>query len=63
MIIDVACDEGGAIETCHSTRHSRSIYYVDGVMHYCVDNIPSHLPRLCIYNSLHATLPLCPYYC
>lgn len=41
MIVDVACDEAGAVETCHDTCHTDPIYYVDGVMHYCVDNIPS----------------------
>ena len=41
MIVDVACDENGAIETCRDTTHDDPIYFVDGVMHYCVDNIPS----------------------
>jgi len=57
MIIDVACDEGGAIETCHSTCHSDPIYYVDGVMHYCVDNIPSAFAQTASTTLCNATLP------
>lgn len=41
MIVDVACDDGGAIETCRSTSHTDPVYVVDGITHYCVDNIPS----------------------
>ena len=41
MIVDVACDDAGAIETCRSTSHTDPVYVVDGITHYCVDNIPS----------------------
>ena len=41
IIIDVACDEGGAIETCRSTTHDNPVYTEEGIRHYCVDNIPS----------------------
>lgn len=41
MIIDVACDDEGAIETCRSTSHDDPVYYEEGILHYCVDNIPS----------------------
>lgn len=41
MIVDVACDDVGAIETCRSTSHTDPVYVVDGITHYCVDNIPS----------------------
>ena len=41
MIIDVACDDGGAVETCKSTTHDNPVYYEEGILHYCVDNIPS----------------------
>ncbi|MCL1809706.1 MAG: alanine dehydrogenase [Clostridiales bacterium] len=41
MIVDVACDEGGAIETCRSTSHGDPVYREEGILHYCVDNIPS----------------------
>jgi alanine dehydrogenase len=57
MIIDVACDEGGAIETCRSTNHEDPIYYVDGVMHYCVDNIPSAFAQTASTTLSNATLP------
>ncbi|HHZ02623.1 MAG TPA: alanine dehydrogenase [Tissierellia bacterium] len=57
MIIDVACDEGGAIETCRSTTHTDPIYFVDGVMHYCVDNIPSAFAQTASATLSNATLP------
>jgi len=41
LIVDVSCDEGGAIETCKATSHNDPIYKVDGITHYAVDNIPS----------------------
>ncbi|MGB5823502.1 MAG: alanine dehydrogenase [Proteocatella sp.] len=41
MIVDVACDEGGAVETCRGTTHADPVYFEEGIMHYCVDNIPS----------------------
>lgn len=57
MIIDVACDDEGAIETCHSTTHDNPIYYEEGVMHYCVDNIPSGFSRTASVTLSAATLP------
>lgn len=45
MIIDVACDDGGAVETCRSTTHDDPVYYEEGILHYCVDNIPSAFSR------------------
>lgn len=41
LIVDVACDDNGAIETCRSTTHDDPIYTEEGIVHYCVDNIPS----------------------
>ncbi len=41
MIVDVACDENGAIETCRDTTHDDPIYFVDGVMHYVCGQHPS----------------------
>lgn len=41
LIVDVSCDEAGAIETSRSTTHDDSIYEVDGIRQYAVDNIPS----------------------
>ena len=57
MIVDVACDEAGAVETCHDTCHTDPIYYVDGVMHYCVDNIPSAFGQTASTTLCNATLP------
>lgn len=57
MIIDVACDDEGAIETCRSTSHDDPIYYEEGIMHYCVDNIPSGFSRTASIILSDATLP------
>lgn len=57
MIIDVACDEGGAVETCHDTSHTDPVYYVDGILHYCVDNIPSAFAQTASTTLCNATLP------
>lgn len=57
MIIDVACDDNGAIETCRSTSHDAPIYYEEGIMHYCVDNIPSAFSRTASIVLSNATLP------
>jgi alanine dehydrogenase len=45
VIVDVAVDQGGCVETTHPTTHSDPIYEVDGVVHYCVANMPSAVPR------------------
>jgi alanine dehydrogenase len=57
MIIDVACDDDGAIETCRSTTHDDPIYYEEGIMHYCVDNIPSGFSRTASITLSAATMP------
>ena len=57
MIVDVACDDDGAIETCHSTNHGAPIYHVDGIMHYCVDNIPSTFAKTASVTLSNSTLP------
>lgn len=57
MIIDVACDDEGAIETCRSTTHDDPVYYEEGIMHYCVDNIPSGFSRTASVTLSAATLP------
>jgi len=57
LIVDVACDEGGAIETCRSTSHDDPIYVEEGITHYCVDNIPGAFPRTSTYMLCNATLP------
>lgn len=57
VIVDVACDEQGAIETTVSTSHDDPIYLVDGIVHYCVDNIPSAYSRTASQSLSNATLP------
>ena len=57
MIIDVACDDEGAVETCRSTSHTDPIYYEVGILHYCVDNIPSAFAQTASTTLCNATLP------
>ena len=57
LIVDVSCDEGGAIETCRSTSHDDPVYMDEGIMHYCVDNIPSAFSKTATYALTGATLP------
>ena len=57
VIVDVAVDQGGCVETCHATTHSDPIFLVDGVIHYCVANMPGAVPRTSTYALSNATLP------
>ena len=57
MIVDVACDDAGAVETCRSTTHDAPTYYEEGILHYCVDNIPSAFARTASIMLSTATLP------
>ncbi|HWQ58789.1 MAG TPA: alanine dehydrogenase [Clostridia bacterium] len=57
LIIDVACDDGGAIETCRSTSHTDPVYFEEGILHYAVDNIPSGFSRTASQTLSAATLP------
>lgn len=57
MIADVACDDEGAVETCRSTTHDDPVYYEEGILHYCVDNIPSAFARTASIMLSNATLP------
>ncbi|AOT69196.1 alanine dehydrogenase [Geosporobacter ferrireducens] len=57
LIIDVSCDEAGAIETCRATSHDDPIYIEEGIVHYCVDNIPSTFARTATESLANATLP------
>jgi alanine dehydrogenase len=57
MIVDVACDDAGAIETCRSTSHDKPIYREEGILHYCVDNIPSAFSCTATASLASATLP------
>lgn len=57
VIVDVAVDQGGCVETTHPTTHSDPVYKVDGVLHYAVTNIPGIVPYTSTYALTHATLP------
>lgn len=57
VIVDVAIDQGGCCETSHATTHDAPTYMVDGVIHYCVANMPGSVPRTSTYALNNATLP------
>ncbi len=57
VIVDVAVDQGGCIETTHPTTHENPIYVVEGVIHYAVANMPGALPRTSTLALTNATLP------
>ncbi|MCP4363124.1 MAG: alanine dehydrogenase, partial [Chloroflexi bacterium] len=57
VIVDVAVDQGGCVETSHPTTHSDPIFFVDGVLHYCVANMPGAVPRTSTNGLSNATLP------
>jgi alanine dehydrogenase len=57
VIVDVAIDQGGCVETAHATTHSNPTYVVDGVVHYCVANMPGAFPRTSTMALNNATLP------
>jgi alanine dehydrogenase len=57
VLVDVAIDQGGCFETSHATTHENPTYEVDGVVHYCVANMPGAVP-LTSSNALNnATMP------
>jgi alanine dehydrogenase len=57
VIVDVAVDQGGCIETTRPTTHSNPTFYVEGVLHYCVANMPGAVPRTSTFALTNATLP------
>lgn len=57
VIVDVAVDQGGCFETTRATTHSDPVYEVDGVLHYCVANMPGAVPRTSTFALVNATLP------
>jgi alanine dehydrogenase len=57
VIVDVAIDQGGCVETARATTHDEPTYVVDGVVHYCVANMPGGVPRTSTYALNNATLP------
>ena len=57
VFVDVAIDQGGCAETSRPTTHSDPVYTVDGVLHYCVTNMPAIVPRTSTFALTNATLP------
>ncbi|MBC7387482.1 MAG: alanine dehydrogenase [Cryobacterium sp.] len=56
VIVDVAVDQGGSVETCRPTSHEHPTYAVDGVIHYAVPNMPGAVPRTSTYALTNVTL-------
>lgn len=56
-VVDVAIDQGGCFDTSHPTTHTDPTFIVDGVVHYCVANMPGAVPRTSTYALNNATLP------
>ena len=57
VLVDVAIDQGGCFETSHPTTHANPIYEIDGIIHYCVANIPGAVPFTLTLALTNATLP------
>ena len=57
VIVDVAVDQGGCIETTHETTHEDPTYFVHGVLHYAVGNMPAAVPHTSTYALTNATFP------
>ncbi len=57
VVVDVAIDQGGCFETSHATTHTDPIYYVDGVLHYCVSNMPAAVPHTSTLALTNSTFP------
>jgi alanine dehydrogenase len=57
VLVDIAIDQGGCFETSHATTHQDPVYEVDGVIHYCVANMPGAVARTSTFALNNATLP------
>lgn len=57
VLVDVAIDQGGCFETSHPTTHAQPVYEVDGIVHYCVANIPGAVPFTSTKALTNSTLP------
>ena len=57
VVVDVSVDQGGCFETTRPTTHSDPVYVAEGVLHYCVANIPGIVPRTSTFALTNATLP------
>ena len=57
VLVDVSIDQGGCAETSKITTHSDPVFEVDGILHYCVANMPGAVPRTSTFALTNATLP------
>jgi alanine dehydrogenase len=57
VIVDISIDQGGCAETSRATTHSDPTFVVDGIIHYCVANMPGNFPRTSAVALNNATLP------
>jgi alanine dehydrogenase len=57
VVVDVAVDQGGCLETTRPTTHSNPTFVIDGVVHYCVANMPGAVPRTSTFALTNVTLP------
>lgn len=57
VLVDVAVDQGGCIETCKPTTHENPVFEIDGIVHYCVANMPGAVPQTSTAALTQATLP------
>jgi alanine dehydrogenase len=57
VVVDVAVDQGGCIETCRPTTHENPVYVIDDIVHYCVANMPGAVPYTSTLALTNATLP------
>ena len=57
VLVDIAIDQGGCFETSHATTHAEPTFVVDGIVHYCVANMPGAVPRTSTLALCNATLP------
>ncbi len=58
LILDISCDKNGAVETCTPTTWDDPVYEIDGVVHFCVGNLPSAIPR---ESSVHLSSMILPH--
>jgi len=57
VLVDIAIDQGGCFETSHATTHDNPVYEIDGIIHYCVANMPGAVARTSAFALNNATLP------
>ncbi|MGL4543144.1 MAG: alanine dehydrogenase [Polymorphobacter sp.] len=57
VLVDIAIDQGGCFETSHATTHEDPVYVIDGIIHYCVANMPGAVARTSTFALNNATLP------